>query len=82
MMGYVTDAGNAATHRAWSPTKSEFKSLLTITEDFIRRSVLRDDGIMKIAGKIPAKQKKSVGKEANADNALPDLLVQPYKDGE
>ncbi|ATF93365.1 DUF4145 domain-containing protein [Cedecea neteri] len=78
----VTDAGNAAAHRAWSPTKSEFKSLLTITEDFIRRSVLRDDGIMKIAGKIPAKQKKHIEKASNAVNALPDLLVQPYTEGE
>ncbi|WP_241764072.1 hypothetical protein [Serratia plymuthica] len=78
----VTDAGNAAAHRAWSPTKSEFKSLLTITEDFIRRSVLRDDSIMQIAGKIPAKQKKSVVNDANSVNALPDLLVKPYKEGE
>lgn len=59
----VTDAGNAAAHRAWSPTESEFKSLLTITEDFIRRSVLRDNSsIKKIAGNIPVKMKKSVDK--------------------
>jgi len=46
----VTEAGRAAAHRAWSPNKSEFKLLLTITEDFIRRSILRDKSIMKMAG--------------------------------
>ncbi|UJL38447.1 DUF4145 domain-containing protein [Pantoea agglomerans] len=78
----VTDAGNAAAHRAWSPTKSEFSSLLTITEDFIRRSVLRDDSIMKIAGKIPAKQKKPVGNDTNAVNILPGEVVKPHKESD
>ncbi|MBD8107909.1 DUF4145 domain-containing protein [Erwinia persicina] len=78
----VTNAGNAAAHRAWSPTKSEFKSLLTITEDFIRRSVLRDDSIIKIAGKIPSKQKKPNEKDTNATNTLPEILAQSFKIGE
>ena len=78
----VTDAGNAAAHRAWSPNKSEFSSLLTITEDFIRRSVLRDDSIMKIAGKIPVKQKKSVSKDSNAVDVFPVELVKSHKESE
>lgn len=74
----VTEAGNAAAHRAWSPTKSEFKSLLTITEDFVRRSVLRDKSISKIAGKIPVKKKKPKG-DAVENNDFGDLQVKPHE---
>ncbi|AMG57383.1 DUF4145 domain-containing protein [Pantoea vagans] len=77
----VTEAGSAAAHRAWSPNKSEFKSLLTITEDFIRRSILRDKTIMKIAGKIP--NKKKFVKKVNASTIdLPDLQDKSQKKDE
>lgn len=77
----VTEAGSAAAHRAWSPNKSEFKSLLTITEDFIRRSILRDKSIMKITGKIP--NKKKLVKKVNASTiALPDLQDKSQKKDE
>lgn len=77
----VTDAGSAAAHRAWSPTKSEFKSLLTITEDFIRRTVLRDQSIAKLAGKIPTKKKKAVAKPEPVI-ALPERPIEPIKGNE
>ncbi len=54
----VTDVGNAASHRAWSPKKVEFKSLLTIIEDFTRRMILKDNSVNKIAEAIPKKQKR------------------------
>ncbi|ELI8287798.1 DUF4145 domain-containing protein [Yersinia enterocolitica] len=54
----VTDVGNAAAHRAWSPKKAEFKSLLTIIEDFTRRMILKDNNVNKIAEAIPKKQKR------------------------
>lgn len=78
----VTDAGSAAAHRAWSPTKSEFRSLLTITEDFIRRSILRDQSILKIAGKIPSKKNKFEKNDVGTVNSLPDLKVMPHKEEE
>lgn len=78
----VTEAGNAAAHRAWSPSKSEFKSLLTITEDFIRRSVLRDESIYKLAGRIPTRQKKKKEKKNITLEQLPDLQVNSSKDDE
>lgn len=74
----VTEAGNAAVHRAWSPTKSEFKSLLAITEDFIRRSVLRDESIYKLAGRIPARKKT----KGNTVKEIPDFKVGPDKNCE
>lgn len=54
----VTNAGSAAAHRAWSPKKVEFKSLLTIIEDFTRRMILKDNNVNKIAESIPKKQKR------------------------
>ncbi|WP_187486949.1 DUF4145 domain-containing protein [Duffyella gerundensis] len=51
----VTEAGNSAAHRAWEPNEAEFKSLLVIIENFVMRTILKDEGISRIAEKLPEK---------------------------
>lgn len=51
----VTEAGNSAAHRAWTPKESEFESLLIIIESFVQRNVLRDDRVYNIAEMLPKK---------------------------
>ncbi|ERH64295.1 hypothetical protein N172_03680 [Pantoea dispersa EGD-AAK13] len=55
-------------HIALGHRQKRVKSLLTISEDFIRMSVLRDDSIIKIAGKIPNKKTKS--NDANKEKSF------------
>lgn len=57
-LAIVTNAGNAAAHRAWMPELSVFESLLRATEKFIHRVVLRDHRIEAIGEQIPKRQKK------------------------
>ncbi|WP_285429163.1 DUF4145 domain-containing protein [Pseudomonas sp. lyk4-R2A-8] len=49
----VTDAGSAAAHRAWSPNRDEFKTLLTTLEQFIHRTVISGKAAQSIADRIP-----------------------------
>ncbi|MEN4527317.1 DUF4145 domain-containing protein [Pantoea agglomerans] len=57
-LAVVTNAGNAAAHRGWTPDESDFESLLRTTEKFIHRVVLRDHRIEAIGALIPKRQKK------------------------
>lgn len=54
----VTEAGNSAAHRAWSPSEDEFKSLLDIIETLVIRTILKDDNIYEISEKLPKKPPK------------------------
>ncbi|HEC2579714.1 DUF4145 domain-containing protein [Raoultella ornithinolytica] len=54
----VTEAGNAAAHRGWSPNSYEFTPLLHAMERFIEKSVMRDKSIEELKERIPMKQKK------------------------
>ncbi|EEQ4411315.1 DUF4145 domain-containing protein [Escherichia coli] len=51
----VTEAGNSAAHRTWAPNETEFKSLLVIIENFVMRTILKNEDIFKITEKLPAK---------------------------
>ncbi|WP_458379205.1 DUF4145 domain-containing protein [Pseudomonas chlororaphis] len=51
----VTDAGSAAAHRAWSPNREEFKTLLTTLEQFIHRTVISGKAALSIADRIPSR---------------------------
>lgn len=51
----VTEAGNSAAHRAWSPSENEFKSLLDIIENLVMRIILKDDDLNEISEKLPKK---------------------------
>ena len=58
----IVEAGNAAAHRGWSPTEKIFKSLLTVTENFVKRAILPDECLTPVRNEIPAKpQRKKRG---------------------
>ena len=57
-LSIVTEAGNAAAHRGWSPNSHEFTPLLQAIERFIEKSVMRDKRIEELKEIIPMKQKK------------------------
>ncbi|MBD9642942.1 DUF4145 domain-containing protein [Pantoea sp. PNT02] len=54
----ITEVGNAAAHRAWSPSKEEFASLIGPFEHFITRNILSEKNFELIKEKIPAKPKR------------------------
>lgn len=51
----VTNAGNSAAHRAWSPNATEFRTLLDVIESFVLRTVVKGDNISHIAALLPKK---------------------------
>ncbi|WP_089168494.1 DUF4145 domain-containing protein [Azotobacter chroococcum] len=55
----VTEAGNAAAHRAWAPSRDEFKSLLLALEHFIQRNIVSEKVALKISMNIPPKPSRS-----------------------
>jgi len=54
-LGVVANAGNAAAHRAWSPSQEEFQTLLTTLEQFVHRTIVSGKSALSIAQKIPAR---------------------------
>ncbi len=54
----LTDAGNAAAHRAWKPTIKELDTLMFIIEQFIYYRFLLNDEIKPLRSKIPQRPKK------------------------
>lgn len=57
-LNIVTEAGNAAAHRGWSPDEVIFKSLLDVIENFVYRTLVKGTGLSAIAGAIPPKPKR------------------------
>ncbi|QCB99951.1 DUF4145 domain-containing protein [Cupriavidus necator H16] len=53
ILSVVTDAGNAAAHRGWSPGAAEFRVLLIALEQFIERTVIQGTTALGIAQHIP-----------------------------
>jgi len=53
ILATVVDAGSAAAHRGWSPDGTEFWTLLTALEQFIRRTVVSGQIALEIKAKIP-----------------------------
>jgi Domain of unknown function (DUF4145) len=53
----VTDAGNAAAHRAWSPSAKEIQLLTSSFEVFLQRAFIVGDRALSVKQSIPAKQK-------------------------
>lgn len=58
VLAVVTDAGNAAAHRAWSPGPKEIQLLTSSFEVFLQRAFIVGDRALSIKGSIPPKQKK------------------------
>jgi len=54
----VTEAGNAAAHRGWSPDQETFQILLTTLEHFVHRVVVSGKAALSLNANIPARQPK------------------------
>jgi hypothetical protein len=80
----VTDAGNAAAHRAWAPDREKFEHLLVALEQFVHRTVVIGQTALTVKHAIPAKQprpkrvkaaeKPSLTREAGYDVQVPELF--------
>ncbi|MHB2139870.1 DUF4145 domain-containing protein [Pseudomonas monsensis] len=55
-LGVVANAGSAAAHRAWSPSQTEFKFLLTALEQFLHRTIVSGKTVLTVANAIPPRQ--------------------------
>lgn len=55
-LSVVTDAGNAAAHRGWSPDRKAFVILITTLEQFIYRVVVTGQAALGLSEAIPARQ--------------------------
>jgi hypothetical protein len=55
VLGVVTDAGNAAAHRGWSPDEHELRPLLSALELFLQRAFLVGRKPLELKQAIPPK---------------------------
>jgi len=56
ILGVVTDAGNAAAHRGWSPDREEVSQLLIAMEIFLQKAFVVGTRALSIKASIPVKQ--------------------------
>lgn len=72
ILGVVTDAGNAAAHRGWSPSAQEVTQLLYAMEVFLQRAFIIGKQALGIKANIPPKPpRKKAAKAAAPASALP-----------
>jgi Domain of unknown function (DUF4145) len=55
ILGVVTDAGNAAAHRGWSPDENEISELLLAMELFLQKAFIVGKKALSIKASIPSK---------------------------
>lgn len=55
LLDVLTNAGNAAAHRGWSPTDEEVGHLLDVLENFIQRTFINGKRALALRENIPAK---------------------------
>lgn len=58
VLGVVTDAGNAAAHRGWSPEQAEMEQLVMAMEAFLHRTFIVGQNALGIKANIPPKPKR------------------------
>lgn len=58
ILGVVTDAGNAAAHRGWSPLKKDVGKLLSAMDAFLYRAFIVGQDALAIKASIPPKPKR------------------------
>jgi hypothetical protein len=68
ILGVITDAGNAAAHRGWSPDPHEVAQLLYAMEVFLQRAFIVGKKALSVKNSIPSKPKR---KKAAVLPALP-----------
>ena len=72
ILGVVTDAGNAAAHRGWSPDHSAVAELLLAMELFLQKAFIVGKKALSIKANIPAKP-------ARRKKVTPALITLPQK---
>ena len=58
----ITDAGNAAAHRGWSPDETDATQLLDAMEVFLQRAFIVGQKALSIRNNIPAKPRRKKAK--------------------
>jgi len=58
ILDVITNAGNAAAHRGWSPSKEDVGKLLTAMEAFLHRAFIVGQDALAIRANIPPKPKR------------------------
>ncbi|RYF29210.1 MAG: DUF4145 domain-containing protein [Comamonadaceae bacterium] len=54
----VVNAGSAAAHRAWKPSRTELSQLLSVMEIFLQKAFIVEKKALSITAKLPAKPKR------------------------
>ncbi len=67
----VTDAGNAAAHRAWSPDNEEIAQLLSASELFLQKAFIVGKKALSLKLNIPAKPKRIRKEQSTRSSASP-----------
>tara|TARA_R110002124_G_scaffold74589_6_gene200179 strand:- start:4805 stop:5551 length:747 start_codon:yes stop_codon:yes gene_type:complete len=62
ILGVITDAGNAAAHRGWSPDETDATQLLDAMEVFLQRAFIVGQKALSIRNNIPAKPRRKKAK--------------------
>lgn len=75
LLEVLTDAGNAAAHRAWNPSQDEIKHLLDVLEAFIKRVLINGKRALAISDAIPQRQKRQ-----NSPRKPVNVIVLPTTD--
>ncbi len=57
-LSVMVEAGNAAAHRGWEPTKTELSHLFDAFEGFCKRAFVKDIQTQKIKSRIPPKPRR------------------------
>ena len=65
VLGVLTDAGGAAAHRGWAPTRPQLHTMMSIVEQFIYRNLILTDRTNALKKKVPPKPKRKTNKDSN-----------------
>jgi len=58
LLTVLTDAGNAAAHRGWSPEDEDIGHLLDVLENFVQRVLINGKRALAMKGNIPQRPKR------------------------
>ena len=59
ILDILTDAGSAAAHRGWRPSREQIDTMMSIIEGFLYRTFLLEKEAKKLGKKIPKRQKRT-----------------------
>lgn len=80
-LSVVAEAGNAAAHQGWSPSKDQFTPLRVALDRIVKKTVVYGSRAMVVKGNIPPKHKRPK-KMKNAPAQLKSEPVVLLSDGE